>query len=175
MSNDLISTSNTSEVKNAVRIVEAESRITYLEDLVCELRSLPIPARGETGAKGDTGAAGVAGKDGAPGPVGPKGDPGISGKPGSIAAAVENCERVLDEKLKSLFDRVELYAKRESEYNKESLERFLRELDQFRAEMRQSFSDFQASDKVRLQNLVVEVLAEYAVVSSHDNRVIQAS
>jgi polyhydroxyalkanoate synthesis regulator phasin len=102
------------------------------------------------------------------------GIPGPQGKPGNIVAAVANAEKVVDDKMASLFERVDTYAKQEGQYRKESIESLRRDLDQFRTEMKQAFSDFQASDKVRLQNLVVEVLAEYAVVSSHDNRVIQA-
>lgn len=160
-----------SEQKNAVSIIELESRITYLENLVRELRSLPVATCGDTGLRGPKGDTGG---DGAPGPTGPKGDPGQIGKPGNIDAAVANAEKAVDARLASLVERVETYAKQEGQYRKESIESLRRELDQFRTSMRQSFSDFQAADKDRVENCIVDVLAEYGVVSSHDGRVIQA-
>jgi ElaB/YqjD/DUF883 family membrane-anchored ribosome-binding protein len=103
-----------------------------------------------------------------------KGIPGRPGVPGNITAACENTARVLDEKLASLFDRVELYAKRESDYSKERGESLRRELDQFREQMKQAFSAFEDGIQNRVENSIVVLFEEYGVVSSHDGRVIQA-
>lgn len=102
------------------------------------------------------------------------GIPGPTGKPGNIDVAVANAEKAVDARLASLVERVDTYAEREGQCRKESIESLRRELDQFRTEMKQSFSDFQAADKVRVENCIVAVLTEYGVVSSHDGRVIQA-
>jgi hypothetical protein len=155
----------------AVNIIELEGRVQYLENLVRELRSIPAPTRGETGTRGPKGDTGEVGATGAAGAVGPRGDPG---KPGNVDAAVANAERVLDEKLASLFKRVDDYNDAHSAIYRESSDSLRRELDQFRAEMRQSFSDFQAQDKNRVENCIVQVLSGYGVVSSHDNKPIVA-
>jgi hypothetical protein len=103
-----------------------------------------------------------------------KGIPGPRGGAGDISAACYNVERIMDEKLASLFDRVDLAAKR-GRQSHEELSKILRnEMDQFRKDMRQNFSDFEASIQIRVENSIVVLFAEYGVVSSHDNRPIQA-
>ncbi|MGB6496341.1 MAG: hypothetical protein WBF09_05045 [Candidatus Acidiferrum sp.] len=103
-----------------------------------------------------------------------KGIPGARGPAGPIEAAVANAERVLDEKLASLFDRVD-HATKQGHQSHEELSKILRnEMDRFRKDMRQNFSDFEASIQTRVENSIVVLFAEYGVVSSHDNRPIQA-
>jgi hypothetical protein len=159
---------------------ELESRIKSLEKQIEALdKNITHLMQLKTGPAGSDGRDGKDGRDGVQGERGEKGNqglPGQTGKPGNIAAAVANAERVLDDKLKSLFDRVDDYAKREGEYRKEGFESFRSELNQHREEVRQSllhhFSE--EATKTRIENLVVRVLHDYGVVSSHDNRVIQA-
>jgi hypothetical protein len=129
---------------------------------------------GLQGEKGERGPQGERGLPGEKGEQGRGGAPGPTGKPGNIDAAVANAEKVVAAQLASLFERVDNHARNENANRKESIESLRRELDQFRTEMRQAFSDFQAADKVRVENCIVQVLADYAVVSSHDGRVIQA-
>lgn len=104
------------------------------------------------------------------------GIPGPQGKPGNIAAAAANAEKVVDDKLASLFERVDDYAKRESNYSKERYESFRSELNQHRAEVNQSLEQHFTAEatKNRIENLVVRVLQDYGVVSSHDGKVISA-
>ncbi len=102
------------------------------------------------------------------------GPPGPRGGAGDIAAAVANAEKVVDDKLESLFARVDEYAKRESGYGKERSESLRRELDQFRKEVRESLAQHfeDEATKTRVENAVLTILHEYGVKSSFDDRVI---
>ena len=103
-----------------------------------------------------------------------KGIPGPRGGAGDISAACYNVERIMDEKLASLFERVD-HATKQGCQSYEELQKILRnEMNQFRAEIKQNFAVFEADIQTRVENSIVVLFAEYGVVSSHDNRPIQA-
>lgn len=101
-------------------------------------------------------------------------------------AACANTERMLEERLRNvdgldlvaahnnLIERVDMHAKRETDTNNKRGDSLRRELEQFRKEMRQNFSNFEAEIQTRVENSIVVLFEEYGVVSSHDNRPIQA-
>ena len=160
--------------------IELESRIKALEKQIEALdKNITHLMQLKTGPAGSDGRDGKDGRDGVQGERGEKGNqglPGQTGKPGNITAAVANAEKVVDDKLASLFERVDEYAKRESEYRKESIESFRSELSRYKEEVNKSLARHFADEatKTRIENLVVRVLQDYGVVSSHDGKVISA-
>jgi uncharacterized coiled-coil DUF342 family protein len=108
------------------------------------------------------------------------GIPGPQGKPGNIAAAVLNAEQVVENKLAEYVKRADGLAKgaedlvhSETLNLKKSIDSLRGELHQHSEQVAQSFSA--EGTKNRIEKLVVQVLHDYGVVSSHDNRVIQAN
>jgi hypothetical protein len=104
--------------------------------------------------------------NGIPGPRGPQGPIDVC-----VTQAVAHAEKVLDNRLASLFDRVELYAKRESDYGKERSESLHRELDQFRKEVRESLAQHFADEatQTRIENAVLKILVDYWVLDPDMN------
>ncbi len=109
------------------------------------------------------------------------GIPGPQGKPGNIQAAVAGAERVVKAQLAELHSlgderTIQQNARIETIYKdfREELDRFRNEVrkmvDQSREEMRAHFKT--NALKNAFENITVQILHEYGVVSSHDNRVI---